>query len=95
MPAEKPERWWLDASEVAELVGVDAKTIKRWIKSEHLKGYQLPGNGRYRVLVLTLVKHCKAHPDMTYVLERFNARYKFVSPIRSPAATTGTAGAAD
>lgn len=93
MPADKPERWWLRASEVGELAGVGAKTIKRWLKAGRLRGYQLNGKGEHRILVLQLVNYCKANPDMHYILEQFNERYTVAPIFRKPVPTTGTEGA--
>ena len=76
MPLEKPERWWLSAAEVAQLFGVNAKTVKRWMAAKHLPGYRLNRTGEYRVLVVHLIRYCKAN-NYEYVMENFNERYTF------------------
>lgn len=94
MDSSKPERWWLSASQFAELAGVSSKTAKRWIKSGKFKGYQLNGKGEHRILVFNIVATCKAVPDMIYILERFNERYTFVAPKLREAQTPGNPEAA-
>lgn len=82
MPIEKPKRWFLSAAEVADLFGVSAKTVKRWIASKYLGGFKIARTGEHRVLVLQLSRFVREHPEASFVLERFNERYDIESPLR-------------
>jgi excisionase family DNA binding protein len=82
MPTEKPERWWLDAGEVAELFGVHAKTVKRWIIAGAMKGHKATTRGHYRVLVFNIHKFVKTNPEYDFIWERFRERYQFASVLR-------------
>ena len=37
---------YITVTEAAQMLGVNAETIRRWIRSGKLKAYQKPGRGR-------------------------------------------------
>jgi excisionase family DNA binding protein len=40
---------WLDSSQIAELLGVNRDTVRRWLRSGALKGVYVGGRSGYRV----------------------------------------------
>ena len=41
----------LTTGEIAKYCGVTLRTVIRWLETEKLKGFKLPGRGNNRVLV--------------------------------------------
>lgn len=51
----------LTTGEVARYLGVNFRTVIRWIKRGHLKAYQLPGRGDNRILVNDFLEFLTTH----------------------------------
>jgi excisionase family DNA binding protein len=89
---DKPERWWLSAAELANLMGVHARTVKRDMVRGKWPFYRITGNKEYRILVLSLVKVCMANENLKFVMERFNERYTFATIKRPEIGPTNPTG---
>lgn len=57
----EPELRSLTTGEIAKYCGVNLRTVIRWLASDKLKGYKLPGRGNNRVLVSDFVEFLKQH----------------------------------
>lgn len=75
MDRSASSRLWLTAAEVADLFGVTARTVARWIDDGSLPGYRQPGKrGSRRVLKVKLIHFVQQRPEFHFVLEILNGQ---------------------
>jgi excisionase family DNA binding protein len=56
-----PNKRILTTGDIAELCGVNFRTVIRWIQNGHLKAFQLPGRGDNRVLIKDFLEFLRAN----------------------------------